>query len=199
MSLALAESPNSRKLIKWVLPWLGMGVCLAILGAHLALDFLGRRRAVAAVTASLGADRGEPQAPAFAQATTTVSLSEVKLKAAKITSEPARYDQLPTELGVPGRIEVNADRRIEIRPRASGVVREVHVVQGQNVKRGERLVTLESPDVGTARLNLRARRRELNTARIEGEWKSQVAATVALLDPRNPQGNRSLGDRQGIR
>ena len=108
---------------------------------------------------------------------------ESKLKAAKITTEPARYDQLPTELGVPGRIEVNADRRIEIRPRAAGVVREVHVLLGQNVKRGDRLVTLDSPDVGTARLNLRARQRELNTARIEAEWKSQVAATVALLIP----------------
>ena len=63
------------------------------------------------------------------------------------------------------------------------MIREVHVVLGQNVKRGERLVTLDSPDVGTARLNLRARQRELNTARIEGEWKSQVAATVALLIP----------------
>ena len=97
-------------------------------------------------------------------------------------SRPA-IDQLPTELGVPGRIEVNADRRIEIRPRAAGVVREVHVVLGQNVKRGDPLVTLDSPDVGTARLNLRARQRELNTARIEAEWKSQVAATVALLIP----------------
>ena len=51
------------------------------------------------------------------------------------------------------------------------------------MKRGDPLVTLDSPDVGTARLNLRARQRELNTARIEAEWKSQVAATVALLIP----------------
>ena len=65
-------------------------------------------------------------------------------------------DKLPTELGVPGRIEVNPDRRIEIRPRAAGVVREVHVVLGQDVRAGDALVTLDSPDVGTARLNLRA-------------------------------------------
>ena len=37
--------------------------------------------------------------------------------------------------------------------------------------------------MGTARLNLRAKQRELNTARIEAEWKSEVAATVALLIP----------------
>jgi RND family efflux transporter MFP subunit len=110
-------------------------------------------------------------------------LSAAKLKAAKLTTAEARYDQLSTELAVPGRIEVNADRRIEIRPRAAGVVREVHALLGQNVKRGDPLVTLDSPEVGTARLNLRAKQRELNTARIEADWKSEVAATVVLLIP----------------
>jgi len=63
------------------------------------------------------------------------------------------------------------------------VVREVHALLGQNVKRGDLLIILDSPDVGTARLNLRARQRELNTARIEADWKSKVAAAVALLIP----------------
>ena len=54
---------------------------------------------------------------------------------------------------------------------------------GQNVKRGDPLVTLDSPDVGTARLNLRAKQRELATARFEADWKSQIAANVALLIP----------------
>ena len=110
-------------------------------------------------------------------------LPESKLKAAKITTESVRFDQLPTELGVAGRIEVNADRRIDIRPRAAGVVLEVFALLGQKVKRGDPLVTLNSPDVGTARLNIRAKQRELHAARIEAEWKSQVAATVALLIP----------------
>ncbi|MBV8488795.1 MAG: efflux RND transporter periplasmic adaptor subunit [Planctomycetaceae bacterium] len=57
------------------------------------------------------------------------------------------------------------------------------MVLGQAVKRGDRLVTVDSPDVGTARLNLRARQRELSTTRVEADWKSQVAATVALLIP----------------
>ena len=68
---------------------------------------------------TLSTDRGSKPA-------NTVLLSESKLKAAKVTTAQARYDLLKTELGVPGRIEVNADRRIEIRPRASGVIREVH-------------------------------------------------------------------------
>ncbi len=82
-----------------------------------------------------------------------------------------------------GVIQVNADRQVGVRPRAAGIVREVHAVLGQNVKRGDLLVTLDSADVGTARLNLRARQRELATARYEAEWKSQIAANVALLIP----------------
>jgi multidrug efflux pump subunit AcrA (membrane-fusion protein) len=122
------------------------------------------------------------KSPAVNQAT-TVLLSEAKIQAAKLTMAQVHYDELSTELGVPGRIEVNADQRIDIRPRAAGVVREVHALLGQEVKRGDLLVTLDSPEVGTARLNLRAKQRELNTARIEANWKTEVASTVALLIP----------------
>ncbi len=51
---------------------------------------------------------------------------------------------------------------------------------GQKVKRGDPLVTLDSPEIGTARLNLRAKQRELSTARFEAGWKSEIAANVAL-------------------
>jgi RND family efflux transporter MFP subunit len=163
-----------------------MGLCLAILGGHLALDLASRSRAGA--PEARVEDEGKAGATKSAAAAgqnpaTTVTLSESKLQAANISTEPARVDDLETELSVPGRIEVNSDRKIDIRPRASGVVREVHAVLGQDVKRGDPLVTLDSPDVGTARLNLRARQRELSTARVEAEWKSQVAETVALLIP----------------
>jgi RND family efflux transporter MFP subunit len=166
-----------------------MILCLAFLSAYVAFDMFGRRRNAEAV-ATVPQSASQPKAAAPGQAktqganpATTVVLSESKFAATRITTTPARYDELPTELGVPGRIGVNADRQIDIRPPAAGVIREVHVVLGQEVKRGDRLVTIDSPDVGTARLNLRARERELSTARVEADWKSQIAATVALLIP----------------
>ena len=184
MSLALTQHPTYRSTMKHVLPWLGMGLCLAALAAHLAWDIVGWRTSAAVAQAAIQkAQAPLSQQTAAANPPTTVVLSEAKLKAAKLTTAQARYDQLSIELGVPGRIEVNADRRIDIRPRAAGVVREVHAFLGQNVKRGDPLVTLDSPDVGTCRLNLRAKQRELNTARIEAAWKSEVAAAVALLIP----------------
>ena len=44
-------------------------------------------------------------------------------------------------------------------------------------------MTLDSPEIGTARLNLRAKQRELSTARFEAAWRSEIAANVALLIP----------------
>ncbi|MEA2630284.1 MAG: rane fusion protein heavy metal efflux system, partial [Chloroflexota bacterium] len=82
-----------------------------------------------------------------------------------------------------GQIEANTNLRVEIRPRASGVVREVRVVLGQKVKPGDVLVVLDSPDVGTARLNLHGRQRELVTARTEAAWKNEVASNVARMIP----------------
>lgn len=125
----------------------------------------------------------EPEAkPAF-DPKTTVALPEAKFKAAGIALGAARRDELTTEFGVPGQLSINPDRRVEIRARVPGVVRSVSVSPGRKVKAGDLLVTLDSPDVGTARLNLRARQRELATARIEEDWRREVAANVEALIP----------------
>jgi RND family efflux transporter MFP subunit len=113
----------------------------------------------------------------------TIELPEGKWNVAGIRTEPARLVSLPSEVGVAGKIEANPDRRVEIRPRASGVLREVPVKLGQKVKKGELLAVLDSPDIGTARLNLRGRQIELATARKELDWKRDVADNVARLIP----------------
>ena len=142
-----------------------MGLCLAVLLAHVAYDVLAHAHSSAAEN-RIRATEAKPEAePATSRS--TVSLSESKIKEAKITIEPARFDRIATGVPVVGVIQANSDRQVEVRPRAAGIVREVHAVLEQNVKRGDPLVTLDSPDIGTARLNLRARQRELSTARFE--------------------------------
>ena len=181
MSVALTRHQTGKAAIGKALPWAGMGLCLTILIGHLAYDVLGRSHLQAAVgTPESGATVPATAPPASA---TTVKLTDSKYTEAKITTEPARLERLATEVGVAGMIQVNSDRQVEVRPRAAGIVREVHVVLGQNVKQGDLLVTLDSPEIGTARLNLRARQRELSTARFEAAWKSEIAANVALLIP----------------
>jgi RND family efflux transporter MFP subunit len=203
MSVALA----SRRSMKSVLLWAALGVCLALLGASVLLhDALFHGRAALAASASPPAGPEAPGAPAML---TTVTLPEGKWKTAGVQTEAATVVAVDSEIEVSGRIEANTDRRVEIRPRASGVVREVHARYGQKVKKGDLLAVLDSPDIGTARLNLRGRQIELATARTELDWKREVATNVAQLIPELRKGvpattiqtdyaNRPLGSDRAL-
>jgi membrane fusion protein, heavy metal efflux system len=113
--------------------------------------------------------------------TTTVVLPEGKFKQADIRVEPVQTVEMPKEVAVTGRIEADPNRRVDIRPRASGVVRTVPVLPGSKVKKGDALVVLDSPDVGSARLKVRERQRELATVRVEAAWKAEIAANVRAM------------------
>jgi len=141
-----------------------------------------RWRAATIAASTADAPAASPGEPAFDKKT-TVLLPAGKLKEAAIEVGPARLEEVATEVGVSGQVSANGDRRVEIRPRVLGVVRSIVATLGRKVKAGETLVTLDSPDVGTARLNLRARQRELATARVEDGWKREVAVNVEALIP----------------
>jgi membrane fusion protein, heavy metal efflux system len=181
VSIALRQSRSSRNPIVQVLPWAGMGLCLAALLGHVAYDVLAHVHSLAARTVDPTAAAKNNVEPLASRS--TVSLSDTKVKEARIATEPARFDKIATGVAVAGVIQANSNRQVAIPPRAAGIVREVLVVLEQKVKRGDPLVTLDCPDIGTARLNLRARQRELSTARFEAAWKSEIAANVALLIP----------------
>jgi RND family efflux transporter MFP subunit len=180
----MAVAMLGRGTWKTKLAWGGAALVALLVLANLLHDTLFHGRSLvassrgeaspAAPTASTGAEPG---------LATTVTLPEGKWKAAGITTEPVQVTKLAGEVGVTGRIEANTDHRVEIRPRASGVVREAHAVLGQKVKKGDVLVVLDSPDVGTARLNLHSRQRELVTIRTEAAWKNEIAVNVAKLIP----------------
>ena len=188
MSLALNQTQTSRdrKAIRPILPWAGMVLCLALMAGHIAYDLLGPARLHAA-SQSIESEPGSKAEPGSKGPAMTggssVALVESKFREAKIATEPARIDRLATEVAVPGLIQANADTQVEIRPRAAGIIREVHALLGRTIKRGETLLVLDSPDIGTARLNLRQKQRELATVRFEANWKSEIAANVGLLIP----------------
>jgi len=190
MSHAISRPQSRASQRPWgrIIPWLAAASCLLLLAAHLTTDLPGHYPLFGALdseTAVVGEATTVSYSPSATEAdsATTVVLTPLKSRVAGVSTEKARVDQLATELGVPGLVEVNADRRIDVRSRAQGVVREVHVTLGQEVKRGDPLVTLDSPDIGAARLNLRAKQRELLSARIEAEWRAEIAKNVELLIP----------------
>jgi membrane fusion protein, heavy metal efflux system len=187
MSVAISQLHARNQSIKRLFPWATTSVCLAVLIGHLGYDLLTHAHPPAQAGSAPAAQPTAKESPAPA-GQRSVSLSDEKLKQARIASEPARLDLLSTEVPVVGTIQVNSDGQVEVPPRAAGIVREVHALLGQNVKRGDPLVTLDSPEIGTARLNLRARQRELSIARFEAAWKDEIAANVELLIPRLQKG-----------
>jgi membrane fusion protein, heavy metal efflux system len=186
MSVGLIQRPSTKLAMGRSLPWAGLAVCLTVLVAHVAYDVFAHAHTLAGGKSDPTTEAKAGGEPAASRS--TVSESEFRLQEAKITIEPARLDRIATGVPVVGMIQINADRQVEVRPRAAGIVRDVQAVLGQNVKRGESLITLDSPDIGTARLNLRAKQRELSTARFEARWRSEIAANVALLIPELQKG-----------
>lgn len=172
MSIAL----SNRGSLRGVLPWAVLGLGLSLVVVNLALLYRGRT--LPAATTRVVEPAGAAAAGGLPG---TVTLAAGKLRAAGISVEKARLTALPAELGVPGRIEANQERQVQVRPRAEGVIREVKIALGQNVKKGQTLVVLDSADVGTARLNLRAKQRDLANVRTEAARKKQVAENVARL------------------
>jgi len=185
MSIAFTKRTAHSRMITQALSFGVTGLCLGLLGGYLASGLFGRAYVRAMRTLEPLPERKSESATKLGGSAiaTTVSLTDDKLRAAGIATEPVRSDRLSTDVGFVGVIQVNSDLQVAVRPRAAGIVRQVNAALGQNVKRGDPLVTLDSPDVGTARLNLRAKQREFATARFEADWKSQVATNVALLIP----------------
>lgn len=179
MRFSLPKRWPSPRTIVLVVMSLG-GCALIVLAANLVHDrlFHGSELLAAPPPAA------EAQASAAAKAIPgKITLPEGKIKAAGITVDRARMVELPAEVLVAGSIEANPNRRVDIRPRVPGVVRLVRVAPSQKVKAGDVLAILDSAEVGTARLNVRARQRELTIVRSEAEWKSEIAANVAALIP----------------
>ncbi len=166
---------RSRRLLVGVGSVLGLAVALA-------LGYVFVRGRTASATHEVPATAVAAE-PASAPAERAVTVSEEKASAAGLAIGTATTVSLPFEVSVPGRIEADVDRSVEIRSRVPGIIRSVAVLLGQSVKAGDLLVTLDSADVATARLNLRGRQRDLAIARTESEWRTEVEANIADLIP----------------
>ena len=135
MTQTLLKPSRETWPLQRVLPWAALAVCLALLAASLLFhDTLLHGQSLPKTE--------EAPAPGGPASVTTVHLPEGKWKKANIRTEAVQVVTLPAEVGVPGRIDANVDRRLEIRPRASGVIREVRVTLGRKVKAFKKAVAL---------------------------------------------------------
>ena len=94
---------------------------------------------------------------------------EIALKTERVTLGTAHQ-----VLIAPGRIAPDETRYAQITPRAAGVIRTVVAVIGQEVRAGDLLATVDSPEVGRARLELYTQLQALEVAQAQADWQETV-------------------------
>ncbi len=120
----------------------------------------------------------------FASSTTgddfveVLQIPEAKWRAMALRIERAEIRTIREPIPVNGEIRAVPSRRVMVRSRVDGIVREVLAYPGQEVASGTPLIVLDSPTVGQTRLTLRAHQRALILARIDLEWRGEIALGV---------------------
>lgn len=127
-------------------------------------------------------------APAVAKAAPAgsiqlVSLTDAQQRAIGLKVEPVTVAGSHERISAPGQVIPDENQYAYITPRAPGVVRSVSVRIGQDVKKGDLLATVDSPEVAQARIDLVTRLQEREVASTQAEWQSVIyKATIELLD-----------------
>jgi len=181
--------------------WAACGVVVLALGAVVAWPLVGAsptKVEPAAAVRSSGEASSRLAAPAELG---VVAMSEHQQRAVGVKVGTAIAGTTAEELIAPGRVAPDQGRFAFITARAPGVVRSVEINIGQEVRAGDLLATIDSQEVGRARLELRTQSQLLEVARTEAEWRKEIYAnTLELIDGLkrgdSPEAiQKQLGDR----
>jgi multidrug efflux pump subunit AcrA (membrane-fusion protein) len=112
----------------------------------------------------------------------TVHLSAEQQRAIGLRTARVTLGTSSDVLTAPGRVAPDESHFAYITPRAAGVVRSVMAHIGQDVKAGDLLATIDSPEVGEARLDLYTKLQTLDVARAQAAWEETIYQnTLELL------------------
>ncbi len=112
---------------------------------------------------------------------TVVVLPAAKRSAAKIHVESVQSHEMSPTVVVPGRVQYDDTRHIEIKAATDCVLLKVLVKPGDAVRAGQVLAVLTSPEVGTARANLAQRQMDLKLAERSADWEHETCDNVLQL------------------
>ena len=104
----------------------------------------------------------------------TLRLTKDQQAAVGLSVTPAGIGPVTHTLRAPGRIQPDESCYAIITPRASGVVQSVALRVGQEVVADQLLATIESPEVGQARLDLITKRQLLAVAKTQTAWQQTI-------------------------
>ena len=129
-------------------------------------------------------DRHAENAPPAA-ATDAIAMTEAQIKANGIAIDAAQAAAIRETLHLPAQVRADAERTVAIAAPARGMVQTVHVSPGSVVRKGDSLVTLQSPDVAQWRAEAAAAAQRLQLARTVAErerrlWDERISARQDL-------------------
>src|SRR5204863_9759675 len=82
---------------------------------------------------------------------------------------------------VPGKIDYDGVRRVELKAPVDSVVQKVLVKPGDAVERGTRLALLDSPEIGLVRAEVERNRAEQSASQQTFEWHDEVTKNLTEL------------------
>lgn len=110
-----------------------------------------------------------------------VELTEAKLKAIGLDVASVTNAFLRPTRDVPGRLQYDDRRHIEVKAATDGVLTDVRVQPGDRVTPGFVVAVMSSPQVGTARADVLERKAELQVAESDRVWKQKIADGIAAI------------------
>ena len=121
-----------------------------------------------------------------------VTLSPVKFTVAKIETTAAARRELQSQRIVPGRIEYDATRHVEVKSPFDGLIRRIDVKVGDRVSEGKIMAIVDSPELGDGRADVLLRETDLEQAVNEHDWWHSIqlnleALLARLKRPTDPQ------------
>ncbi|WP_437201213.1 efflux RND transporter periplasmic adaptor subunit [Planctomicrobium sp. SH664] len=122
-----------------------------------------------------------PEAPPSEPKSDLITLPRETWTAAGVELAQPKQRPLNETIHVTGKVTLNQDRVAHIYPLMAGRVESVQARLGQKVKSGEQLLTIESPEIGTAKLDLYRSRLLSQFAAKKDEWTQEVARNTQSL------------------
>lgn len=110
-----------------------------------------------------------------------LTLSPLKQQAAGIRLGAATRQLIRELATVPGRIQYDDTRHIEVKVPVAGILTDVRVQPGVEVAAGDVLAILSSPEVGTARADVLRRQVEFELAERKHAWKKSACEGLRKL------------------
>ncbi len=110
-----------------------------------------------------------------------VELTPEKLKRIGIAMQPAKRSEWRSTVILPGRLDYNLDRRVEVKSASDGIVTNIRVHPGDSVQRGQIVAVVSSPEVGRLRSELKQRKANVELAESKHAWQTKIYDGVVQL------------------